>query len=114
MLFNAAPAFSATSYLQCPVKDEKGKSAVNVALTLNEDAGTAAIYFQETGYSLEGLPATFTPEAVRWEKVDDLLHSRFTIDRSTLGYVETLSVRTKTLMTRKGTCTLSQPREPKF
>jgi hypothetical protein len=102
----ASEASAAPVYLDCPIASPSGRNAVHLDLTLNEDAGTVGVLYRETGKSVQGLTATFTPDDVSWARpdADGLGRTEWHVSRTSLAISETMYIGANPMIARTGTC----------
>jgi len=109
----SSPAAAEPVYLVCSLANAKGEGRVTLDVTVNEDTGRAGFAFRETGWSVQGLNATFTPTAVTWGTKNGAIVLQYSIDRTSLHMVER-SVIIGTSSDRTGKCELAPKIDRQF
>jgi hypothetical protein len=105
----AAPAFAEPVYLECTLVTPSNGRVMLVDVTLNEDAGTASFLMRETGWAPRNMPALFTARDVTINQTSSLGDTNiYTVDRTTLAFVEDNRVGEKSIFKRQGTCSVVQ------
>jgi hypothetical protein len=116
VLFSAPPNYANAQkiYLFCNLSSESGGSKITVDVNLNEDSSLVGYYIRETGYSLQNIPATFTPREVMFSKKGTPYGlTVFRIDRVTMDYSEESILQGQSWW-RRGSCKIDESAERKF
>lgn len=109
----SSPALAEPVYLVCSLANANGEGRITLDVTVIEDAGKAGFVIKETGLSLQGLDAAFTPTTVTWVTRRGALTSQYSIDRTTLNMVERSQV-VGTHLERTGKCELAPKIDRQF
>lgn len=109
----SSPALAEPVYLVCSLANAKGEGRITLDVTVIEDTEKAGFVIKETGLSLQGLDAAFTPTTVTWATRRGALTSQYSIDRTTLHMVERSEV-VGTLLERTGKCDLAAKIDRQF
>lgn len=109
----SSPARAEPVYLVCSLADAKGEGRITLDVTVNEDRGKAGFVIKQTGWSLQGLDAAFTPTTVTWVTTRGAVTTQFSIDRTTLQMVMRSQVAGPPLE-RAGKCDLAPKIDRQF